>query len=110
MNVLRERPSERHQIFTIIHSPSPSGFTKRAQNQECVFTYAQTAQLRKIRKKMVQIMQSEIAKGELRDAVKMLVVDKLCDEIKKQTNRIYPLEPVHIIKAKLIKAPKAGIH
>jgi len=85
------------------------GFTKRAQNQECVFTYAQTAQLRKIRKKMVQIMQSEIAKGELRDAVKMLVVDKLCDEIKKQTNRIYPLEPVHIIKAKLIKAPKMDI-
>jgi len=85
------------------------GFTKRAPNQEKQFCYAQTAQLRRIRKKMVQIMQSEVAKGPLRDTVKFLCVDKLCDEMKKQTNRIFPLDPVHIIKAKMIKKPKLDI-
>jgi len=85
------------------------GFTKRMPNQEKTFCYAQTAQLRKIRKRMVQIMQAEVAKGQLRDCVKSLVVDKLCDEMKKQTTRIFPLEPVHIIKAKMIKKPKLDI-
>ena len=73
------------------------------------FCYAQSAQLRRIRKKMVQIMQSEVAKGPLRDTVKFLTVDKLCDEMKKQTNRIFPLDPVHIVKAKVIKKPKLDI-
>lgn len=85
------------------------GFTKRMANQEKAFCYAQTAQIRKIRKRMVQIMQSEVAKGSLKDCVKALIVDKMCDEIKKQTTRIFPLEPVHIIKAKMIKKPKMDI-
>merc|ERR1712096_85507 len=61
------------------------------------------------RKKMVQIMQSEVAKGQLKDTVKALCVNKLEDEIKKQTTRIFPLEPVHIIKAKMVKSPKLDI-
>lgn len=85
------------------------GFTKRAANQEKQFTYAQSAQLRKIRKRMVQIMQSEVAKGQLRDCVKALCVNKLSEEMMKQTNRIFPLDPVHIIKAKMIKKPKVDI-
>merc|ERR1719161_1693013 len=81
------------------------GFTKRMSNQEKQFCYAQTAQIRKLRKKMVQIMQSEVAKGQLKDTVKALCVNKFEDEIKKQTMRIFPLEPVHIIKAKMVKKP-----
>jgi small subunit ribosomal protein S3Ae len=58
---------------------------------------------------MVQIMQSEVAKGQLKDTVKALCVNKLNDEIQKQTTRIFPLDPVHIIKAKMIKKPKVDI-
>lgn len=85
------------------------GFTKRMPNQEKQFTYAQSAQLRKIRKRMVQIMQSEVAKGQLKDTVKALIVNKLSEEMMKQTTRIFPLDPVHIIKAKMIKKPKMDI-
>jgi small subunit ribosomal protein S3Ae len=85
------------------------GFTKRQPNQEKQFAYAQSAQLKKIRRKMVQIMQSEVAKGQLKDTVKALCVNKLSDEMMKQTTRIFPLDPVHIIKAKMIKKPKLDI-
>lgn len=85
------------------------GFTKKQSNQEKQFTYAQSAQLKRIRRRMVQIMQSEVAKGQLKDTVKALTVNKLSDEIMKQTTRIFPLDPVHIIKAKMIKKPKVDI-
>lgn len=58
---------------------------------------------------MVQIMQAEVAKGQLRDCVKSLVVGKIETAMKTLTNRIFPLEPVHIIKAKMVKKPKMDI-
>lgn len=85
------------------------GFTKRDEFQEKIFTYAQTAQLRKIRKRMVQVMQQEVGKGQLRETVKALIVGKIETAMKQQTTRIFPLEPVHIVKAKIVKKPKMDI-
>merc|ERR1712087_803011 len=48
-------------------------FTKRRQDQVATNCYAQSAQIRKIRAKMVNIMASEVAKCQLRDLVKKLI-------------------------------------
>jgi len=38
-----------------------------------------------------------------------LIIDKIESDIKSATNRIYPLDPVHIQKVKIIKKPKLDI-
>lgn len=82
----------------------PGGSTQLKQ-----LCYAQTAQIRRIRRRMVQIMQQEVAKGKLRDAVKALCLSTLEERMKQQVQRIFPLDPVHIYKAKVVKKPKFDI-
>jgi len=85
------------------------GFTKRHEFQEKIFTYAQSAQLKKIRKRMVQVMKSEVENKGLQDCVRALLLGTIENTIKQHTQRIFPLEPVHIIKAKMGKKPKMDI-
>jgi len=84
------------------------GFTKKRQDQVKTNTYAQSAQIRKIRKKMVDIMQAE-AKGQLRDLVKKLIPESIGREIEKQTQGIFPLKDVMVRKVKVLKKPKFDI-
>merc|ERR1719464_849497 len=74
-----------------------------------MFTYAQSAQIKKIRKKIVQVLQTEIGNKPLAEFVKSLLIDKIETEIKRSCERIYPLEPVHIQKVKIVKKPKMDI-
>jgi small subunit ribosomal protein S3Ae len=86
--------------------------TERPDLQTRQFCYAQSAQIRRIRKRMVQIMKAEVAKGQLRDCIKALIAQKIEIAIKAATNRIFPLDlknSLHIIKAKLVKKPKLDI-
>lgn len=85
-------------------------FTKEVPNhQQKLFTYAQTAQVRKIRKKIVQVMQTEVAAGQLKDLVSKLCVDSLENSMKQATTRVFPLDPIHIYKVKIVKKPKVDI-
>jgi len=84
-------------------------FTKRRQDQVKTNCYAQSAQIRKIRVKMVEIIQSEASKGQLRDLVKKLVAESMGKEIEKQTQAIYPLKDCTVRKVKIIKKPKFDI-
>jgi small subunit ribosomal protein S3Ae len=86
--------------------------TQRPEFQTKQFCYAQTAQIRRIRKRMVQIMKQEVGKGQLRDAMKAIMAQKIELAIKAATNRIFPLDikdSLHLIKAKLVKKPKLDI-
>lgn len=86
------------------------GFTKDVKDHQVkVFTYAQSAQIKKIRKKMVQTVQQIVQAGALKDLVKHLLVDKIEADIKTATNRIFPLDPLHIQKVKIVKKPKLDI-
>merc|ERR1712157_379904 len=80
-------------------------FTKRRQDQVKTNCYAQTAQIRKIRKKMVEIMTKEAGTVQLRDLVKKLIPES----IGKETQGIFPLKDVLIRKVKIIKKPKFDI-
>merc|ERR1719203_2437317 len=77
-------------------------FTKRRQDQVKTNCYAQTAQIRKIRKKMVEIMAKEAGTVQLRELVKKLIPESIGKEIEKQTQGIFPLKDVLVRKVKLI--------
>merc|ERR1719321_1824660 len=84
-------------------------FTKRRPDQVKTNCYAQSAQVRKIRAKMVEIIHAEASKGQLRDLVKKLIPESIGKEIEKQTQGIYPLKDVLIRKVKIMKKPKFDI-
>jgi len=85
------------------------GFTRRQRNQRRQTSYAQSAQERAIRKKMVDLMHKEGSSGDLNELINKLMIETLGHEIEKSTQGIYPLQNVHIRKAKVIRAPKLDI-
>eukprot|EP00435_Cladocopium_sp_Y103_P032354 s2230_g8.t1 len=84
-------------------------FTKRRPDQVRANCYAQSAQIRKIRKKMVEIMTAEASKVQLRELVKKLIPESIGKEIEKQTQGIFPLKDCLIRKVKILKKPKFDI-
>jgi len=84
-------------------------FTSRRQDQVKTNCYAQSAQIRKIRKKMVEIMVKESGTVQLRELVKKLIPEVIGKEIQKQTQGIFPLKDVLVRKVKILKKPKFDI-
>jgi len=85
------------------------GFTRRRPNQRRATTYAQTSQAKQIRKRMVEAMQKEGSSGDLNELITKLMTEIIGREIEKSTNGIFPLQNVHIRKAKVVRAPKFDI-
>lgn len=111
-------------VETVVDCPTSDGyiarvsviaFTKEARDKQGnvtqvkVFTYAQSGQIRKIRKKITQLLQEEISPAPMKNLVSNLLLDNLEQKIKAETSRIFPLEPVHIYKVKLVKKPKFDV-
>jgi small subunit ribosomal protein S3Ae len=84
-------------------------FTKKHQDQVKTNCYAQSAQIRKIRVKMVEIMANEAGKVQLRELVKKLIPESIGKQIEKETQGIFPLKDVMIRKVKILKKPKFDI-
>merc|ERR1711871_498082 len=82
------------------------GFTKKRPFQIRKTSYAQSAQIRAIRKKMTEIMTREVSKEELIKAVEKFVPEYIGKDIMKACEGIYPLQNVFIRKVKILKAPK----
>jgi len=70
-------------------------FTKRRQDQVKTNCYARSAQIRKIRAKMVEIMTKEAGTVQLRELVKKLIPESIGKEIEKQTQAPHPDDAVH---------------
>lgn len=85
------------------------GFTKRRQTQVRKTTYAQTSQIREIRKKMFEIMTREATSCDLKELVQKFVPEAIGREIEKASRSIYPLQNVYVHKAKILKAPKFDV-
>jgi len=85
------------------------GFTRRRPNQRRVTSYAQSAQVRAIRKKMIELMTKEGSAGDLNELIGKLMTEVIGREIEKATQGIYPLQNVHVRKAKVMRAPKFDI-
>jgi len=86
------------------------GFTKRRMGQNRKTSYAQSAQIRQIRRKMVEIMTREGSNCDLSTLVQTkLIPETIGREITKATEGIYPLQNVMIRKVKTMKAPKTDV-
>lgn len=84
-------------------------FTKRNKNQVRKTTYAQSAQIREIRKKMFDIMIKEASNCDLKDLVQKFVPEVIGREIEKSCKGIYPLQNVYVRKVKVLKTPKFDV-
>jgi small subunit ribosomal protein S3Ae len=84
-------------------------FTMRRPEQVKANCYANSSHIRRIRKKMVEIMTAEASKVPLRELVKKLMPESIAREIEKQTQGIFPLKDTLIRKVKIIKKPKFDI-
>lgn len=82
------------------------GFTKKRQNQIKKTCYAQTNQIRTIRKKMADIMSREVSSNDLKEVVNKLIPDSIGKDIEKACQGIFPLHDVCIRKVKILKKPK----
>jgi small subunit ribosomal protein S3Ae len=86
------------------------GFTKRHPSQRKKTCYAQTTQIRAIRKRMIQIITQEVGGSDLKKVVANLIPDSISKDIEKKCITIYPLHDVMIRKVKVMKKPKFEIN
>jgi len=85
------------------------GFTKKRNNQVKKTCYAQSAQVKAIRKKMVEIITREVTVNDMKEVVNKLIPDSIGKDIEKSCQGIYPLHDVLIHKVKILKKPKLDV-
>ncbi|PNW73691.1 hypothetical protein CHLRE_13g568650v5 [Chlamydomonas reinhardtii] len=84
-------------------------FTKKRQGQIKRTCYAQSAQIRQIRKKMMEIITREATSCDLKELVAKFIPESIGKDIEKSCQGIYPLQNTFIRKVKVLKAPKFDI-
>lgn len=82
------------------------GFTKSRPNQRRKTSYAQHAQVKQIRKKMVAILNKEASSVDLNELVAKLIPESIGKEIEKACEGVYPLQNVLVRKVKMLRSPK----
>lgn len=85
------------------------GFTRARPNQVRKTSYAQAAQARALRRKMVEIIKREASTVEMNELVAKFIPEIIGKDIEKASEGIYPLKDVHIRKVKVLQAPKTDI-
>merc|ERR1712216_229137 len=85
------------------------GFTKKRQNQVKKTCYAQSSQIRQIRKKMADVMLAEASSCDLKDLVLKFIPEVIGKEVEKGSSGIFPLQNVFLRKVKMIKGPKFDV-
>jgi len=81
-------------------------FTKKQAGQTKKTCYAQSSQIRAVRKKMVEIMTAEASKSDLKELVQKLIPESIGSAIEKACQSIFPLQNVYTRKVKMLKSPK----
>jgi len=82
------------------------GFTKRRVNQVRKTSYAQTSQIKQIRKKMMDIMTRNATTCDLKELVVKFIPESIGKQIESECQGIYPLQNVFVRKVKVLKTPK----
>jgi len=85
------------------------GFTKKQPNQIKRTAYAQTSQVRAIRKTFVDTITAEVTKSDMKELFQKLVAGSIAEEITKAVESTFPMQNVFIRKVKIVKAPKFDI-
>jgi len=82
------------------------GFTKKHKDQRAKTSYAQSAQVRQIRKKMMEIMAKEASSSDFRELSNKFIAGSIGRDITKAAQSVYPLKDVYLRKVKVLKKPK----
>lgn len=82
------------------------GFTRKRINQMRITSYAQSSQIKQIRKKMVDIMVREAANQDLKGLFKKFIPETIGRLIELECQGIYPLKDCFVRKAKILKKPR----
>lgn len=82
------------------------GFTAKDPMSQRKTCYAQTSQVRSIRRKMSDIIAHNVNTVDLKGVVNKLVPDSISKDIEKACQGIYPLHDVYIRKVKVLKRPR----
>ena len=85
------------------------GFTTNQRGQRRKTSYAQHAQIKVIRKKMVDIMNREASNSDVSELYNKLTTEVIGREIEKVSASVYPLQNVLIRKVKTIRSPKIDV-
>lgn len=85
------------------------GQTKRRGLQVAKTSYAQGAQVKRIRRKMVDIINQHVTTSDIRQLVEKLITEVIGREIEKASGSVYPLQNCFIRKVKVLKAPKFDV-
>jgi len=81
-------------------------FTKNQRDSRRETAYAQHTKVKAIRRKMIELINKEIAGNDLKAVVLKLIPDSIAKDIEKYCSYIYPLTDVYIRKVKVVKKPK----
>ncbi|CRK97677.1 CLUMA_CG011057, isoform A [Clunio marinus] len=82
------------------------GFTSKDGSSRRKTCYAQTSQIKTIRKKMTDIIIRDISSSDLKEVVNKLLPDSIAKDIEKSCHGVYPLHDVFIRKVKVLKKPR----
>lgn len=89
-------------------------FTRRRPNQVRKTTYANGAQIKAIRKKMVEIIQREATNCSLKELTQKIIPESIGTTIEKATQGIYPLQNVsfasRLVGWGMVAEAMAGAH
>lgn len=81
-------------------------FSNRQANQKKKNCYVQSHKVRRIRQKMFDIIQTQISKVTLQEAMKKLQLDVVTSAITKAAGGLFPIRDTTIRKVKIVKSPK----
>jgi len=81
------------------------GFTRRRPNHEKTTSYATQAQVKKIRRKIFEIVKRESNDTDLKGLFKKLILETISARVETETQGIYPLHNVYIHKLKILHKP-----
>jgi small subunit ribosomal protein S3Ae len=82
------------------------GFTTKDGSSHRKTCYAQSSQIKTIRKKMNDIIIRDISSSDLKEVVNKLLPDSIAKDIEKSCHGVYPLHDVYIRKVKVLKKPR----
>jgi len=85
-------------------------FTKKRPQQIRKTSYAQTSQIKVIRRKITEIIQREAANCDLKQLFDKIIPEVFGRLIEKETQGVYPLQNCLIRKVKITKRPKIDLN
>lgn len=82
------------------------GFTAKRPNQAKKTYYAQSSQIRQIRKIITDIVKTQVSTAELKTVVEKFVNQVIEKEIEVKTRSVYPMQNIFVRKVKMLRTPK----